>query len=118
MKILCLGHSFIVDMNRKFWSHLAIDQKVHVDLIAPQFWQNSLIGLRNFKKNDSTDKGLKQIYPIHPLLSGKGSFYLLNPFVLFKVLNSQKYDSIILWEETWSLILLELKILILFSTNK
>ncbi|MBC7430422.1 MAG: glycosyltransferase [Bacteriovorax sp.] len=102
MKILVIGHSLVVDSNRKFWSVLAKDQQVDVHLVVPSEWNSNLVNALKFCKQSATDQELT-IHPIPVYFKGSGSFYFYKILQLYKILENEKYDAIIVTQETWSL---------------
>ncbi|MBC7712069.1 MAG: glycosyltransferase [Rhizobacter sp.] len=102
MKILVIGHSLVVDSNRKFWSVLALEQQVEVHLVVPDEWNSNLVNTLKYQQSPAIDKNLK-IFPIPVYFKGNGSFYFYKIFQLYKILKNEKYDAIIVTQETWSL---------------
>ena len=117
MKVLVIGHSFIVDANRQLWNVLA-QNGVTVDMVIPKCWRSNLISRISYSYNEVTDRDLNCVYALGTFFKGSGSFYFYNPFRLWWILVRNKYDGIILAQETWSLSLFQLRILRIFSGNK
>jgi hypothetical protein len=103
MKILVAGHSFVVDSNRKVWAELAKLEDNEVDIIIPSRWKSNLIPILEYKKNEEIDQIFRTVFPVRCFLKGNGSIYFFNPFRVFSILFKNKYDVIILAQETWSL---------------
>jgi glycosyltransferase involved in cell wall biosynthesis len=117
MRILVIGHSYVVDSNRQFWNQFAKNENCQVDIVTPKVWHSNLIKIITFNYNVSTDQHLNQIYPTPVYKSGNGSFYHFHWLSFYKILFRNKYDSIFIFQETWSFSLAQLIILKLFSKN-
>ena len=117
MKILVIGHSLVVDSNRKFWSVFAKENNSEVHLVVPRSWNSNLIRTLNYQSNSVTDAELK-IYPNNVYFKGNGSFYFFHIFSLFKILKNNKFDAIIVDQETWSLSAFQLGSFKQFTKNK
>ena len=102
MKLLVVGHSLIIDSNRKFWGKFAQANNAEVDLIAPSRWCSNLSKEIHFKNNPSTDSGLRSIFNIDVCFKGKGSFFFFSLSKIFRLLSLEKYNAIYLNQETWS----------------
>ena len=118
MKVLIIGHSLVVDANRKIWDILGKNDDLYVDLILPKSWKSNLIKDVEFTWNKSTDSNIKTIYPLSTFFKGSGSFHFYNPIIYFLILFKNKYDVIVMDQEVWSFSLLELQLLRLFTKNK
>ncbi len=118
MKVLIIGHSLVIDANRVVWNVLAQNHDVEVDLIVPKKWKSNLIRKLRYKPNEETDNHIHRIFAIKCYLKGSGSFYFFRFLPLFWVLLTNKYDGIYLNQETWSLSLLQLKIIRWFTKNR
>lgn len=117
MKILAIGHSYVIDSNRKFWNQVAEESAHSVDMIVPKNWNSNLVKLVSFEYNESTDCHLNHVFPLNVFFSGNGSLYHFEWFKLLKILNSERYDSIFLFQETWALSLAQLVLLKQLSKN-
>lgn len=117
MKVLVLGHSLVLSSNRQVWNTLGERAGIEVDLIVPRLWKSNLIKKIEFTADSETDKYIRNIYPLQCLFSGSGSLFIYNPFSLFKILRKNKYNVIIMNQETWSMNLLELNILKMMTKN-
>ncbi len=117
MRVLVVGHSLIVDANRKFWSVFAQENQAEVELIFPQTWTSNLITSLAYKPNSETDKSLI-LHPLPVLIKGNGSFYFYSLWQMWKLLFSKKFDAIIVTQETWAISSLEVAILKTFSPNR
>lgn len=117
MRILVIGHSYVVDSNRQFWNQFAKNEKCQIDMIVPKIWHSNLIKVLNFKFNQSTDENIRHIYPISVYKSGNGSFYHYHWLNFFNVLRKNKYDSIFIFQETWSFSLAQLILVKLITKN-
>lgn len=118
MKILVIGHSYVVDSNRQFWNQVAVENSVEIDLICPLHWKSNLIKVLDFKYNSQTDFKINKIYPIKTYISGNGSFYHYHWIEFFKVLFFKKYDSIFIFQESWAISLAQLILIKLFGPNR
>ena len=116
-RILCIGHSFIIDNNRKFWSHFTKSTGVKVDLIVPKNWKSKLNSNVKYVYNAETDDGLN-IIPVGTMLTGSNSFYTYNQFAIWNILSKNKYDAIYMWQETWSVSAFDFNITRLFTKNR
>lgn len=117
MKVLIIGHHYVVDGNRQLWSVFGQEYPVQVDLVAPLLWKSNLIKELHFKNNPITDEGIDNIFPIKVFGKGNGSFYIFNPIPLIRVFWNTKYDAVVLDQETWSFSLLQIFLIKLFSPN-
>lgn len=115
---LILGHPLVVDANRTVWNEMAKLPDVEVDLVVPSKWKSNLIKHLQFKTNSETDSHLRHIYPLSVLCAGKASFFFFNPIRLWSILRKNKYDGILLTQETWSLALASLQLIRFFSSNR
>jgi glycosyltransferase involved in cell wall biosynthesis len=118
VKVLVIGHPLVVSANRTVWNLVGKEDDVDVDMIVPKTWKSNLIRKLEFSPDVETDNYVNQIYPVTCFYKGNGSFYIFNPFKILKILNIQKYDAIVLTQETWSFSLLEVSILRLFTKNR
>ncbi len=117
MKILVIGHSLVVDSNRKFWSVMANTQHADVTLVVPEKWKSNLVNEIAYSFNQEIDHNINNIpLPVH--FKGNGSFYFFHILKLYKILCSQKFDAIIVTQETWSLSAFQLGLLKYFSKNR
>jgi glycosyltransferase involved in cell wall biosynthesis len=117
-QILIIGHSFIVDTNRSIWNDLGKLPNTKVDMIVPHSWKSNLIKKMLFQFNPETDQELRHIFPLETFFKGNGSFYFFNPWSLYKILKKEKYDAILLAQETWSLSLLALNVIRTITHNR
>lgn len=118
MRILVVGHSYVVDSNRQFWNQFANQENCQIDMVVPKDWQSNLIKILNYKFNPSTDKNIKKIFPISVYKNGNGSFYHYHWKDFYNVLRMNQYDSIFIFQETWSFSLAQLIFLKLFTNNR
>lgn len=118
MKFLVIGHSLVIDANRKFWGVFARNNESTVHMVTPLSWSSNLKKDIVFSKNPETDRDLERIFPIPVFRKGNGSLYFHSPFALYKILSSEKYDSIFLNQETWALSTALIIFLKLFSRNR
>lgn len=117
MKILAIGHSYVIDSNRKFWNQAAEVNNCQIDLVVPKTWKSNLVNTVNFEFNSTTDDKLNTLFPLSVYFSGNGSLYHFEWMNFFKILNAKKYDAIFLFQETWALSLAQLIILKSLSIN-
>lgn len=117
MKFLVIGHSLVIDANRKFWGVFARKNKSLVHMIAPKRWSSNLKKDIEFQSNPETDQDL-EIYPLTVFKKGNGSFYFHSPTALYKILSSEKYDAIFLNQETWAVSTALIIFLKLFTRNR
>ena len=117
MKILVLGHSYVVDSNRQFWNQFSVLNKASVDMVVPASWFSNLINEVTFTNNPTTDLYINKIFPVKCFKKGNGSLYFYNPFTLFKILNAKNYDYIFVFQETWALSTFEIAYLKIFTKN-
>lgn len=103
MKILVIGHSYVVDSNRQFWNQVAKHDGVSVDIVVPKDWSSNLIKKLQFSFNQKTDSNFNKIFPIDCYYKGNGSLYFYNWLSLFKIFKYEKYDLVFLFQETWAL---------------
>jgi glycosyltransferase involved in cell wall biosynthesis len=115
--VLIAGHPMVVDVNRSVWNALADRNTFDVDLVVPKNWKSNLIKKLNFSYNPDTDDKLNEIYTPHAFFMGNGSLTFFNPFKLWLILNTKKYEQIILTQETWSISLLVFTLVSLFTIN-
>lgn len=116
MQLLVVGHAYIIDTNRKFWSIFAKKFTNSIDLIIPEIWSSNLKSHIPYVKNDSIDNNFSNIYPVNVYLKGNGSLFFFNPLKTLKILK-KKYDVIYLYQETWALSTALFILLKQFSTN-
>lgn len=103
MKLLVVGHSLIIDSNRKFWSVFAGINQAHVDTLAPETWSSNLSRNLRYEENQTTDQNLKKAHRIKTFFRGQGSFFFFSPLKTWKILQATDYDVIFLNQETWAL---------------
>ena len=119
MKILVVGHSFVVDTNRKIWKELSdLSESNHVDIIVPKAWRSNLISELNYVHNEDVDACFTSVFPVKCFFKGNGSLYFFNPIRIIQILLSNKYDAIVLAQETWSLSLFFFNLLRLLGINR
>lgn len=116
MNILVIGHSLVVDANRKLYAQLC-GFGHNVDLIVPRKWKSNLIRHLEYNFNPEIDEKFSQIMPIDCFIQGNGSFYFFHFLQLYHALNSKKYDIIIVLQETWSMSLTQINILRFISKS-
>jgi glycosyltransferase involved in cell wall biosynthesis len=117
MKILVIGHSLIVDSNRKFWSVMANTQNAEVTIISPLEWRSNLVTHIKFKPNMDTDQKIVSC-PVPVYFKGNGSLYFYHLIKFYKILNSTKFDAIVVTQETWSLSAFQVGIFKKFTKNR
>lgn len=118
MKILVVGHSYVVDSNRQFWNQAARFENVKVDMIVPKKWNSNLIKKLSFNFNQSTDSFINKIFPVSVYKSGNGSFYHYSWTEIYKLLNNESYESIFIFQETWSFSLAQIILIKQLSRNR
>jgi len=101
-RILVIGHSYVVDSNRRFWSEMGQSEDCQIDLVCPKSWKSNLIKDLDFLNNPDTDNGINALFPIDVYFKGNGSLYHYHWLSLYKVLLNKEYDSIFLFQETWA----------------
>jgi glycosyltransferase involved in cell wall biosynthesis len=62
--------------------------------------------------------GLENIYATETYFKGSGSLYFYKLIKTFKILNSKKYHSIVINQESWSLSLFFINLICLFTVNR
>lgn len=117
MKILAIGHSYVIDSNRKFWNQAAEVNNCEIDLVVPKTWKSNLVNTVKFEYNSVSDDNLNTLFPLSVYFSGNGSLYHFEWINLYKVLSSKKYDVIFLFQETWALSLAQLIFLKALTIN-
>jgi glycosyltransferase involved in cell wall biosynthesis len=117
MKLLVVGHSLVVDANRKFWNVFARNNKSAVDLICPRTWSSNLSKELSYSSNSETDSNLK-IFPLPVFFKGRGSLFFFHPLETLQVLNQKKYDALFLNQETWAFSTLIFVLVKLISQNR
>ncbi len=103
MKFLCIGHSLVVNANRKIWNTMASHLGHEIDLVVPLTWHSNLHGDLKYSFDSRTDGHLNHIYPIRTILKGKGNLFFFHPMDLIQIFNHQKYDAIFIIQETWTM---------------
>ncbi len=103
MKLLCVGHSLVVNSNRKIWNTMAQHLGHDIDLIVPNEWLSNLHGRLNYFYDERTDSSITKIYPVRTIFKGRGNFFFFHPLDVLQILNRQKYDAIFLVQETWTM---------------
>jgi len=111
--ILCIGHSFIVDNNRKFWNDF---DKYNVDLVAPSSWNSGLQKNMTFNTSKTIDQNINTT-SLKTYFKGNNSLYFYEIINFYKTLKNKKYKFIYIWQETWSISLLQLIIFKIFTKN-
>ncbi|MDB9786958.1 glycosyltransferase [Bacteriovoracaceae bacterium] len=101
MRILAIGHAFIVDTNRKVFHALSKLPNTNVDMVLPRVWQSNLVSTIEFQES-TADESIDNIYPIDVYRKGNGSFYFYH-FDLFNIFRNNTYDFIYIWQEPWSI---------------
>lgn len=117
MKILAVGHSLVIDSNRKFWGHFARQTESEVDLICPKVWSSNLKPEIPFVGSESDSK-LRRIFAISVFFRGNGSFFFFSPRSLWRIFQAETYDAIYLNQETWAMATLVFILCKFFSKNK
>lgn len=117
MKLLVVGHSLVVDANRKFWNVFARNNGAEVDLICPRTWSSNLSKELSYSPNSETDSNLK-IYPVQVVFKGRGSLFFFHPLETLQALNQKKYDALFLNQETWALSTLTFILVKVLSKNR
>lgn len=117
MDILAIGHSMVVDTNRKIWDECGAMGN-DVDLVIPADWNSNLFKKYQFKNNVETDSHIKNIYAQNVFLNGNASVYFFNPLKLWKILNTKKYDFVYVHQESWAISFFWISLLMRFGKNK
>jgi glycosyltransferase involved in cell wall biosynthesis len=117
MKILAAGHSFIIDANRLQWKDLASLGHI-VDLITPAYYQSSLQAHIDYKPNPQIDYAFNKVFALPVHFPSNNSFFFFSPLKLFSIFRLEKYDAMILMQETWSLSLFFFVLLKTFTKNR
>lgn len=117
-KLLVLGHPLVVDTNRALYADLAQLNRVEVTMVVPRVWKSNLIKELQYSFNNEVDSSFKEIHAVDCYFQGNGSFFFFSPFSLWKILRGEKYDGILLLQESWSLSLFFLRIVNLLTINK
>lgn len=118
MKILVIGHSYVVDSNRQFWNQIAQNEKAQVDIVIPSEWNSNLIRNLKFEYNESTDSKFDNIFPVECAFKGNGSLYFFDWIKLYKIFFKKKYDLIFVFQETWALSVAQVSFLKYLSKNR
>ncbi|MBT3583426.1 MAG: glycosyltransferase family 4 protein [Halobacteriovoraceae bacterium] len=116
-KVLVIGHPLVVDANRQLWNTLAKHPSYQVDLIVPKSWPSNLLKKNDFQFNKETDQDLNKIYSLRTVFKGSGSFFFFNPIKIAQIFWWNRYDVVLLTQETWSLSLFFIHLLKFLSPN-
>lgn len=101
MKILCISHSAILNVNQFLYEELVSRGHV-IKLIVPKTWNSGGLG-----KNHTWQSNEKfEIIPCETFFTGNGSLYFLNSS-LSQIVNDFSPDVVFLDEEPWSFIALQ-----------
>ncbi|MDW8137116.1 MAG: glycosyltransferase family 4 protein [Bacteroidota bacterium] len=106
MRVLVVGHTYIVAENRAKLLALAATQKVKIGLLAPKIWPVPQIR-QTFRLEDTPD-GLVQIFSSKVICAGRLGAYLFPPLYLLSVLRDFKPDIIHVEAELFSVISLQM----------
>ncbi len=118
MKLLVIGHSLIIDSNRKFWDVFAQKNNASVDLVAPLTWSSNLKSHIESVFNPATDSTLRKLILLPTFFKGNGSLFFFSPWGMFRTLNAERYDTIFLNQETWAMSTFWIIFLKIFSINR
>lgn len=118
MKILVIGHAYVMDSNRRFWNVLAKENHAEVDIVVPKIWKSGLSKRIDYRFNSYTDDCFNGICPVPVFFKGKLSFFFFSPFRLASILWKKKYDVIFLYQESWALSVFFVLFMKFFSINK
>lgn len=98
-RLLAIGHSYIVSMNRSVLRELAQEENIEVTVAAPSFFHGSLRRLP-FEAEPALSK--LEMKPLNCYLTQKMHFFFYSPGAL-KALDPSSYDHILIWEEPYIL---------------
>lgn len=97
IKILAIGHSYIVALNRSPLRLLAEDERYHVTVAAPKFFHGSLQDTHLQAEPEGSNIHL---VGLDTYLTQKMHVFFYNPFQLKKLLK-QDFDYVHMWEEPY-----------------
>lgn len=97
LRVLSIGHSYVVRMNRGILREIAADKSYDVTVVGPESFQGSLRPL-SFEPEPAGSPLKVQTLPAY--WTQKMHFFAYDPRALKKIF-SQKYDVLHLWEEPY-----------------
>lgn len=95
-KILSIGHSYVLSVNRSIIREVAQANQFDVTIVAPEHFHGSLREV-----NCETENSLVNMITIPVYLSKKIHFFFYHPQKIREVLQKEKWDVIHLWEEPY-----------------
>jgi glycosyltransferase involved in cell wall biosynthesis len=117
-RILVIGHSLVVDANRKFWSTYARETGDEVELVVPRRWHSNLAAGLAYAPNPDSDAHLTAVHAVDVRLAGRGSLFFFGPLAMARIWRAQRYDAVFVNQETWAIATLVLLVGKLLSPNR
>ncbi len=99
IRILSIGHSYTVALNRSILREIARDENFEVTVVSPQLFKGSL---RTIKAEAEPSGSALKFYTLPAYFTQKMHFFFYHPVKLKKILN-QGYDLAHFWEEPYIL---------------
>lgn len=99
-KVLTIGHSYVVALNRSLMRELDALGNVEVTVLAPQFFHGDL---RSLNMEPEPQGSSLRVHPIRCFVTSRIHFFWYDPGQLAQFLDSEKFDFIYLWEEAYIL---------------
>lgn len=97
-KILAIGHSFVLAQNRDVLRFIHQEGKHHVTVLAPRFFHGDL---RDLNIELEPPNSTMPIVPIDCYLTRSIHLFAYNLFQVEKLLKSESFDAVYLWEEPY-----------------
>ncbi|MCC6137142.1 MAG: glycosyltransferase family 4 protein [Bdellovibrionaceae bacterium] len=99
-KILAIGHSFVLAQNRDVLRFIHAEGKHSVTLLAPRFFHGDL---RDITVEQEPVKSTMTLIPIDCYMTRSIHFFMYNLAQVEKILQTQSFDAVYLWEEPYIL---------------
>lgn len=98
IRILTIGHSYVISINRAFLRKLAEDPRYEITVVAPRFVEGSL---RPTECEPEPDNSRLKLVKIDAYLTSKIHCFFYHPGQLKKIMQTEKYDLVYIWQEPY-----------------
>jgi len=98
IKLLTIGHSYVVSLNRSLMRELNAQGNIEVTVLAPEYFHGDL---RSLSMEPEPQASFLKVRSIKCYFSKKIHFFFYDPLELKKILQEEDFDYFYLWEEPY-----------------
>lgn len=106
LRVLVVGHSYVVGANQAKLCALAASQPTEVGLLVPRWWRDGSTGV-HFDFRDNTE-GQVRMFPSPTVLTGRVGGYLFLPTYVSRALRTFRPDVVHVEAEAFALVALQM----------